>query len=116
MQRSVEAYLQDIIESCDAIRLALSGIGVQEYLATRLFRSAVEREFIIIGEAVGNLARLAPEVADSISHARMIVAFRNRLAHDYAAIDDGAVFEIAAHDIDPLRSECDALLREMLGG
>ena len=44
----------------------------------------------------------------------MIVGFRNRLAHDYAAIDDEAVFRIAEHDIAPLRAECEALLDRML--
>jgi len=52
---------------------------------TRAFRSAVERELIKIGEAIGVLGRVAPAVVDGISHAYMIVGFRNVLAHDDAA-------------------------------
>ena len=76
----------------------------------------MEREFIIIGEAVGCLRRLDPELEEMITHARMIVAFRNRLAHDYAAIDDEAVLRIAEHDVSVLRTECEALLTAMTPG
>lgn len=114
MRRSAEAYLADVIDACAAIQEALDGVSVDAYGASRLLRSAVEREFMIIGEALANLGRLAPEVEGSVSHTRMIVGFRNRLAHDYAAIDDEAVFRIAEHDVAPLRAECEALLSQML--
>ena len=55
MPRDARAYLADIIESCDAIAAALSGVDLQGYRADRLVRSAVEREFTIIGEAVTRL-------------------------------------------------------------
>lgn len=113
MPRSREAYLADIVESCDTIDLALTGIDTENYLANRVIRSAVEREFIIIGEAVASLGRLDAELASRITHARLIVGFRNRLAHDYAAIDDEAVLRIAQHDVAVLRDECRLLLGQI---
>jgi uncharacterized protein with HEPN domain len=113
MPRSSEAYLSDIIESCDTIGVALSGIDTQGYLSNRVIRSAVEREFIIIGEAVASLGRMDAGLASRITHARLIVGFRNRLAHDYASIDDEAVLRIAQHDVPVLRDECRALLSRM---
>ena len=77
-----------------------------------MIRSAVEREFIIIGEAIASLGRMDPDLAARITHARLIVGFRNRLAHDYAAIDDEAVLRIAEHDVVVLRDEVRALLSE----
>lgn len=50
MQREPRAYLADILESCDAISKALSGMQIDDYLCNRLVRSSVEREFTIIGE------------------------------------------------------------------
>lgn len=47
-------------------------------------------------------------------HARFIVGFRNRLAHDYASIDDVTVFRIAQEDVGPLRDERMRLL-ELMG-
>ena len=52
MQREPRAYLADILESCEAISTALSGMQIDDYLSNRLVRSSVEREFNIIGEAV----------------------------------------------------------------
>ena len=113
MPRSREAYLQDIIDACDTIDLALARVDTDGYLADRVIRSAVEREFIIIGEAIASLGRMDPEFAARITHARLIVGFRNRLAHDYAAIDDEAVLRIAEHDVAVLRDEVQALLSEL---
>ncbi len=113
MPRSREAYLADIIDSCDTIDLALSGVDTEAYLSNRVIRSAVEREFIIIGEAVASLERLDPDLASRVTHARLIVGFRNRLAHDYAAIDDEAVLRIAQHDVPVLRDEISKLLTEI---
>ena len=76
-------------------------------------RSAVEREFTIIGEAIGVLSRRDPALAARISHARLIVGFRNRLVHEYPQVDDEAVYSIAQHDAPVLRAECAALHDEV---
>ena len=52
MQRDSRAYLTDIIEACVAIDAALAGLDLTTYRSSRLIRSAVEREFIIVGEAM----------------------------------------------------------------
>lgn len=110
MPRNREAYLQDIIDACDSIDLALSRVDTEGYLADRVIRSAVEREFIIIGEAIASLTRIDPDLAARITHARLIVGFRNRLVHAYAAIDDEAVLRIAERDVPVLRDEVRVLL------
>jgi uncharacterized protein with HEPN domain len=38
MPRSSEAYLADIIESCDTIELALSGVDTEGYISNRVIR------------------------------------------------------------------------------
>ena len=112
MPRSSLAYLLDIIEACDAIDSVLAGVDLEAYRSKRPIRSAVEREFILIGEAIRSLVRLEPDLSDRISHARMIVGFRNQLAHDYAAVNDAVVWAIAAHDVPVLKQECRGLLAE----
>jgi uncharacterized protein with HEPN domain len=110
MPRSVAAYLADILDACDSIASILDDIDLDTYLSTREKRSAVEREFIIIGEAVAAMRREAPELVEDISHARLIVGFRNVLSHDYAAIDDETVYDLARTDLPDLRRECEILL------
>jgi uncharacterized protein with HEPN domain len=110
MPRSALAYLADIVEACDAITAALRGLDLSEYESSRLVRSSVEREFIIIGEAVAVLARIEPDIFAAIPRARRIVDFRNQLTHEYPAIDDAAVWAIVGHDVPVLRRECEALM------
>lgn len=45
MPRDERAYLADIIDSCDAIAVAKSGLQLQDYETNRLVRSSVERGF-----------------------------------------------------------------------
>lgn len=110
MPRSVLAYLSDIVDACDSVAATLGGVDLDAYLANRTVRSAVEREFTIIGEAVNAIRRLDPEVADRISSARKIVGFRNQLVHDYPAIKDDIVWAIAERDAPFLRDECRRLI------
>jgi uncharacterized protein with HEPN domain len=113
MPRSTAAYLADIIDACDGLAEVLAGVDLEAYRARRAIRTSVEREFTIIGEAVGVLSRRDPELAARISHARLIVGFRNRLVHEYPQIDDEAVYSIARHDAPVLRAECAALHDEV---
>ena len=110
MPRSVAAYLSDIVDACDAVEAVLAGVDLVTYQETRAVRSSVEREFILVGEAVAAIRRLDPQAAQGISHARKIVGFRNLLAHEYAAVDDETVFGFATDDLPWLRRECAALL------
>jgi len=66
MPRSPLAYLSDI---------TLKGVDLGAYESNRTLRSAVEREFTIIGEAVNSLSRLDPKLSSRMSHARKIVGF-----------------------------------------
>lgn len=110
MPRRAAAYLSDIIEACDAIAHAIAELDLDAYQARRLVRSAVEREFIIVGEAVAALSRHEPATFGAITNARRIVDFRNQLTHEYASVDDAVVWAIAKRDAPILRNECSALL------
>lgn len=113
MPRSPLAYLADIVEACNLIDLALRDLDLEAYRRDPIIRAAVERQFITIGEAVNTLSRLAPALADGISHVAMIVALRNQLTHAYPSIDDEIVWGIATHDVLALRAECEALLDDL---
>lgn len=112
MRRDARAYLQDLIDACGAIGFALAGVEFDEYRASRLLRSAVEREFITIGEAATALAFLDPSLFSRLTNGRRIVDFRNQLTHEYPHVDDRIVWLVACDDVPVLRSESQALLAE----
>jgi hypothetical protein len=58
MARDVSAYLQDVLDACNSIEDVMSGVSLDEYRSKRAVRSAVEREFIIIGEALRRVSAL----------------------------------------------------------
>src|SRR5260370_15641479 len=67
-------------------------------------RSAVERQFEILGEALGQLARLDATLAAKIPDLHEIVAFRNVLIHGYALIDRARVWRAVQDDLPVLRA------------
>lgn len=112
MARDVSAYLQDALEACTAIEDVMNGVSLEEYRNKRAVRSAVEREFIIIGEALRRVSALDERLFRSISNSRAIVDFRNMLAHDYGAVDDEAVFGLVYSDLIVLKAEVGELLQD----
>lgn len=116
MPRRTAAYLADIVDACEAIADALRGQDLASYENNRLVRSAVEREFILVGEAMTALSHHEPDTFSSISDARRIVDFRNLLTHEYATIDDALVYAVAVGLAPALQAECMALLATMTQG
>lgn len=115
MQREPRAFVEDILISCNAIAADVAGVDVESYLATRIIRSAVEREFMIIGEAINYLGDVAPDLFVRITQGRTIVDFRNQLAHGYMTVNDRLVWGYAVREAPLLRDECARLLTEIEG-
>jgi uncharacterized protein with HEPN domain len=112
MPRETTAYLHDIIDACDSIVSILSGVSVETYGILREKRSAVEREFIVIGEATSMLAKFSPERFNRLSDGRKAIGLRNILTHNYASVDHETIYETALQDAPKLRRECIEMLRE----
>lgn len=81
-----------------------------EYEADDYFRSAVERQFEIIGEAFSQLSRLDPATAAAIPELPHIVGFRNVLIHGYASVDNKLVWGVVETHLAPLRPTLESLL------
>jgi uncharacterized protein with HEPN domain len=77
-----------------------------------MLRSAVERQFEIIGEALTKLAKIDQETTNLISEHRRIIAFRNILIHGYAQIDERLVWGVLDSKLPTLSKEVKRLLEE----
>ena len=58
MQRDARAFLWDAHAAAEAILEFVDGKSYSDYAGDRLLRSAVERQFEIIGEALNQLCKL----------------------------------------------------------
>jgi uncharacterized protein with HEPN domain len=111
--RDLRAYLFDIAEACQRIQDFTGGASFADYQRTVLVRSAVERQFEIIGEALSQALRYHPTLADRINDAGRIIAFRNQLAHGYASVADDVVWYAVETNLPALHERVSALLLEL---
>lgn len=99
MTPPASSYLQDIIRSCEAVQSFVKDRSFDEYVASLLVRSAVERQVEIVGEATTQLKAHHPDIAAKLGETRGVIAFRNILAHGYFAVDHKIVWKIVADDV-----------------
>ena len=111
-QPEARKYLFDIAEACGLIQTFVSGKSLADYKSDPLLRSGVERQFEIVGEALGRLIETSPELSEKISYARRIIAFRNRLIHGYASVADDIVWGIVEGNLPKLKEEIQQLITE----
>jgi uncharacterized protein with HEPN domain len=102
-------YLYDIEQAASLLTRFSSGKSLAEYQADALLRSGIERQFIIIGEALSRFIKLEPELGLTITGHRQIIDFRNILVHGYDVVRDDRVWDIVEHHLPVLIEEAAAL-------
>jgi uncharacterized protein with HEPN domain len=110
MRLEARKYLRDIQVAAERIERFTRGRLFEQYLADEMLRSAVERQFTIIGEALARLDKDSPDIAAAIPDLRRIIAFRNILIHGYAAVDDRIVWGVIENYLAALGSAVQELL------
>jgi uncharacterized protein with HEPN domain len=113
MVRDPRVYLWDVQQAAEAIRQFTNGLDAAGYNANSLVRSAVERQFEIIGEALNQLSKVDPDLARRVPHLPEIVGFRNVLIHGYRRIDQARLWDIAENRLPALHQIVSALLTEL---
>ena len=87
-----------------------AGKSLADYTTDLMLHAAVEREFIIIGEALGRLEKLDKALTVQIMSYRQIIGFRNVLVHGYDTIDDQIVWRAIEEDLPILKQQAEILL------
>jgi uncharacterized protein with HEPN domain len=112
LKRDPKVFLWDAREAANAIAAMTAGKTFAEFSGDIVLRSAVERQFEIVGEALAQLARLDATLSAEVPDLRKIVAFRNILIHGYAVINRTRVWRAVEEDLPALRAALDRLLAE----
>jgi len=110
MRVEAKKYLHDISQAADLITRFVSARNRAGFENDAMLRSAVERQFEIIGEALAQLARLDAGSAGRITESKRIIGFRNILIHGYAEVDPRMVWDIIETKLPRLRHEVGEIL------
>ncbi|MBC7993831.1 MAG: DUF86 domain-containing protein [Rhizobacter sp.] len=110
MHADARKLLWDAQAAAERVARFTIGKTFAEYNSDEFLRSAVERQFEIIGEALNQLKRVDPATAASIAELPRIVSFRNILIHGYASVDNRLVWGVVETQLGSLRTTLGLML------
>jgi uncharacterized protein with HEPN domain len=109
MKLEIKKFLYDIKESVESIENYLGGKrDFNIYIADKMLRRAVEREFEIIGEAMNRIEKIDSTI--HISSKKQIINMRNRVIHGYDKIDNEIIWGTIVRHLPKLKQEIEDLL------
>lgn len=91
-------FLQDILDSVNAIFEFTHGLDIDKFSNNRLIYSATIREFEIIGEATIHLSEITLSKYNQVPW-RDLKDFRNLLIHEYFGVDSQIVWNTIQNDL-----------------
>jgi len=102
-------YLSDILMAIDLIeKFTVDIIDFNNYQNDLKTQSAIERQLVIIGEALSQFKKIEPDL--KIENAKQIIGFRNRLVHAYDSIDNSIVWAIINLHLKKLKEELQEII------
>lgn len=102
-------YLTDILIAIEFIDEFMVDIhDYNSYENDRKTQSAVERQLVIIGEALNKFKKIEPQII--IENDKQIINFRNRLVHAYDSLDNSIIWAILKNRMKPLEQEIKAMI------
>ena len=110
MKPTLKKRLLDALQACRAIQGFVAERTAADYEANLMLRSAVERQFEIIGEALNQAEIEQPDLTLLIPDLRRIVGLRNRIIHGYDSVDDQLLWQVVHTHIPLLALQLEQLL------
>ena len=112
-------YLEHIVEAIERAVSYLEALqNFEAFEQSRQLQDAVVRNIEIIGEAVNQIQRVAPDFIDRHPEVPwpQMGAMRNRMIHGYFLVDPKIVWTTVKNDLPRLRQQIDDLLTELRCG
>ena len=111
MTAEFKQRIHDALGACRAIQSFTAHVSFDDYSGNLMLRSAVERQFEILGEALNRASEPNPAILSSRPDVPRIVGMRNRIIHGYDSVDDEIVWDAIQHPIPPLLAALPDILR-----
>ncbi len=113
MRRDVRALLYDVQSAIQHIQKYVKGMDFAAYESDSMLQDAVERNFIIVGEAVRRMRLLDDSVADRVQKLTTVSDFRNFLVHEYESVSNERVWRVVTESMPVLKQQIDAWAAEL---
>ncbi len=112
MHPEIRRYLNGLLDAASLLNNFTTSKNFADYTSDLLLRSATERQFGIIGEAISRVARIDESTASRITEYQRIISFRNILIHQYDTVNDRIVWSALQSRLPALVLEVETLLKE----
>ena len=104
--------VREMYARCRRIQRFTAGLDRDLFFDTEVIFDATMWNLLIIGEAANHLSDDITAAFPDIPW-RQLVGFRNRLAHEYSALDDATIWFIVSVGIGDLAVQLSAMLTEL---
>jgi uncharacterized protein with HEPN domain len=112
MPPEARKLLEDMRGAANEVAAFTAAVTFEQYQASQQLRWSVERGFEIIGEALSQLRKINPAIAQSITDWQAIISFRNVLIHAYSSVHHDKTWDIVQTELPALRAELEDLLKD----
>ena len=99
--KTQDAYLYDMLESAKLIHGYMAGISFEEFWHHNEKRDAVALRLSVLGESAHKIEKTTEATLPAIPF-KSLRGLRNRIAHDYGAVDFKIVWAVTREEIEPL--------------
>lgn len=111
--KNPKVLLQHVLSAIANIELFTTGATQDEFLSNFMMQHAVIRNIEVIGEASKNIGVEIKNTFPAVPW-RDITAMRNKLIHDYFALDAEAVWFVVKNDLPKLKQQMVEILNTEL--
>jgi uncharacterized protein with HEPN domain len=99
--KTQDAYLHDMREAAVLIRSYMAGVTYEEFWDNSEKRDAVALRISVIGESAYRVDKATERALPSVPF-RNLRGMRNRIAHEYGAVNFKIVWEVTQKEMEPL--------------
>ena len=108
--KTQEAYLHDMLEAARLIRGYMADVSFEDFWPNSEKRDAVALRISVLGESAHRIDKATETALPGIPF-KSIRGMRNRLAHDYGAVDFKIVWAVTQAEIEPLIAALEAYFK-----
>lgn len=101
--KTQDAYLHDMLEAVTLVQGYVAGIAFEDFWHNSEKRDAVALRISVLGESARKIDPSTERALPGVPF-KALRGMRNRIAHDYGAVDFKIVWEVTQTEIAPLRT------------